>query len=104
MVTEEKVHALKDKLWESVKIIVESDDYTVDAADEAMDALSALKDLKCTTSLSRNLDDAAVPPHFRCPLSGNLMTDPVILASGQVHCPLSLSLSLLIKINSFILA
>ncbi|KAG4919707.1 hypothetical protein JHK85_057988 [Glycine max] len=84
MVTEEKVHALKDKLWESVKIIVESDDYTVDAADEAMDALSALKDLKCTTSLSRNLDDAAVPPHFRCPLSGNLMTDPVILASGQL--------------------
>ncbi|KAG4908480.1 hypothetical protein AAZX31_20G206800 [Glycine max] len=83
MVTEEKVHALKDKLRESVKIIVESDDYTVDAADEAMDALSALKDLKCTTSLSRNLDDAAVPPHFRCPLSGNLMTDPVILASGQ---------------------
>ncbi|KAH1229879.1 U-box domain-containing protein 9 [Glycine max] len=35
-------------------------------------------------SLSRNLDNVTVPPHFRCPLSGNLMTDPVILATGQI--------------------
>ncbi|TKY52058.1 U-box domain-containing protein 9 [Spatholobus suberectus] len=83
MTSKEEELALKDKLRELVKSIVESDDYTVHAADEAILALSALKDLKCTASLSRNLDNIPVPPHFLCPLSGHLMTDPVILATGQ---------------------
>jgi len=81
---EEQVSALKQKLRELIESIVDSDDYTVHAADKAIHALSALKDLKCTTPHSTNLDHASVPPHFRCPLSGHLMTDPVILTTGQV--------------------
>lgn len=67
---------LKQKLKELIESIVDGDDYTVQTADNAIRALSALKVLKRPAS--------PVPPHFRCPLSGHLMTDPVILATGQV--------------------
>ncbi|KAK7397377.1 hypothetical protein VNO78_18547 [Psophocarpus tetragonolobus] len=72
---------LKEKLRELVKAIVDSDDYTVKAADEAMAILSALKDLKSPNSL----DDFSLPPEFRCPISTQLMTDPVILSTGQTY-------------------
>lgn len=102
MATKEEAFALKEKLRELVKSIVEGDDFTVHAADEAIVALSALKDFKCATSLSRSLDNIPVPPHFLCPLSGQLMTDPVILVTGQV-CFFILFVSNIIKINSFII-
>ncbi|XP_014510831.1 U-box domain-containing protein 9-like [Vigna radiata var. radiata] len=66
---------LKQNLKELIESIVDGDDYTVQTADNAIRALSALKVLKRPAS--------PVPPHFRCPLSGHLMTDPVILATGQ---------------------
>lgn len=91
---------LKGKLRELVNTIVEGDDYTVQAADEAITALSALRDLKCSASFSSRLEHLPVPPHFRCPISGHIMTDPVILATGQV----SLHSPSLIKIKSWILA
>lgn len=77
----DKAFVLKDKLRDLVKIIVDADDYTVHNADEAITTLSALKDLKCTTPR----DHVTVPPQFRCPISGNLMADPVILCTGQVY-------------------
>ncbi|CAJ1976308.1 unnamed protein product [Sphenostylis stenocarpa] len=80
---ENEVSALKQKLQDLVKSIVDNDDYPVQAANEAIHALSTLKDLKCTTPLSTNLDDSGVPSHYRCPLSNHLMSDPVILTSGQ---------------------
>lgn len=84
---EEQKHALKDKLKELVNTIVESDDFTVHAADEAITALSVLRDMKCSASFSRKLDHLSlpVPPQFRCPISGLIMTDPVILAFGQTY-------------------
>jgi hypothetical protein len=83
---EEQTYALKDKLKELVNTIVESDDYTVHAADEAITALSVLRDMKCSASFSRKLDclSVSVPPQFRCPISGHVMMDPVILVNGQV--------------------
>ncbi|TKY61321.1 U-box domain-containing protein 9 [Spatholobus suberectus] len=72
---------LKEKLRELVKAIVDSDDYTVQAADKAIATLSALKDLKCGNSV----DDFPLPPEFRCPISTQLMTDPVILSTGQTY-------------------
>jgi len=72
---------LKERLRELVKVIVDSDDYTVAAADEAIATLSALKHLKSPDSL----DDFPLPPEFRCPISTQLMTDPVILSTGQVR-------------------
>ncbi|KAK2402561.1 plant U-box [Trifolium repens] len=84
---EEQTYALKDKLKELVNTIVESDDYTVHAADEAITALSVLRDMKCSASFSRKLDrlSVSVPPQFRCPISGHIMTDPVIFANGQTY-------------------
>ncbi|XP_027351722.1 U-box domain-containing protein 9-like [Abrus precatorius] len=78
---------LKEKLWELVKAIVHTDDYTVQATDEAISTLKSLKDFKSAsgTSFSDRLDHFALPPHFRCPISTHLMTDPVILSSGQTY-------------------
>ncbi|WJX12810.1 hypothetical protein P8452_03264 [Trifolium repens] len=84
---EEQTNALKDQLKELVNTIVESEDYTVHAADEAITALSVLRDMKCSASFSRKLDclSVSVPPQFRCPISGHVMTDPVILVNGQTY-------------------
>ncbi|KAI4302010.1 hypothetical protein L6164_035234 [Bauhinia variegata] len=76
---------LKDKLRVLVNNIVDEDNVSVEAADEAIRTLSALKDLKLKRSLSQKLDELAVPPEFRCPISRELMRDPVILATGQTY-------------------
>lgn len=94
-VEDDSLPELKQRLLRLVKTMVETDDdddddCTVKTADEAIATLSALKDLKCsrsrsrTRSLSDKLDDFALPPEFRCPISTQLMTDPVILSTGQV--------------------
>jgi hypothetical protein len=89
-----KATELKKELQRLVKAIVDEDDYKVETADEAIRTLSSLKDLKLNSSLSLRLDDGlAVPQEFRCPISRELMKDPVVLATGQVAC-LSLSLFL----------
>nr|XP_012569919.1 U-box domain-containing protein 9-like isoform X2 [Cicer arietinum] len=81
---------MKEKLKEVVNSIVEGDDFTLHAADEAITALSVLRDFKCSSaSFSSKFDllsfpvPVSVPPQFRCPISGHIMTDPVILANGQ---------------------
>lgn len=66
---------LKRELQRKAKCIVEDDDYTIDDTEEVMDCLSALKDLKLRP---------APPPQYLCPISHQLMKDPVVLASGQV--------------------
>ncbi|RDX86538.1 U-box domain-containing protein 9, partial [Mucuna pruriens] len=83
MATNNEAYALKEKLRELVNTILDSDDYTVNVADDAILALSALRDMKYNSSLSRKFHDIPVPPHFKCPLSGHLMIEPVILATEQ---------------------
>ncbi|KAL6146879.1 hypothetical protein ACLB2K_057556 [Fragaria x ananassa] len=74
---------IKKQLRKLVKDIVEEEDYRVETAEEAMRALSSLKNLKSSKkSLSFKLD---VPQEFRCPISGELMIDPVVLATGQTY-------------------
>ncbi|KAF8388496.1 hypothetical protein HHK36_027168 [Tetracentron sinense] len=80
-----KATELKKELQRLVKAIVEEDDSRIDSYDQARETLSALKDLKIKRSLSLKLDTHDVPPEFRCPLSRELMKDPVILASGQTY-------------------
>ncbi|KAL5068539.1 hypothetical protein RYX36_019426 [Vicia faba] len=84
---QDQTFALKDKLRELVNTIVEGDDFTLHAADEAITALSVLRDLKSSASFSRKFDGLSVPvpPQFRCPISGLIMTDPVILTNGQTY-------------------
>lgn len=59
----------------------------VDAIDRAKELLSALKDvkLKKTTSLRLDHNAFSCPPQFRCPLSKQLMRDPVIISTGQTY-------------------
>ncbi|KAL2345854.1 hypothetical protein Fmac_007139 [Flemingia macrophylla] len=75
----EREKGLKEKLRQLVMSIVDSDDFTLQTADEAIATLSALKNFN---SLH---EDRPIPPHFRCPISTQLMTDPVILSTGQTY-------------------
>lgn len=81
-----KAAELKEKLRGLAKAIVEDDDYSTRDADDAIATLCALRDLKCRrrSSFSDKLEEFPVPPEFRCPISTELMRDPVILATGQV--------------------
>ncbi|KAF3613039.1 U-box domain-containing protein 9 [Capsicum chinense] len=79
---------MKRELQRAVNSIIEDDNYSLEANDRAMQCLCALKDLK----LKPNFDISTfslslpVPPHeFVCPLSNQLMKDPVVLASGQTY-------------------
>ncbi|KAK9998017.1 hypothetical protein SO802_017620 [Lithocarpus litseifolius] len=79
---------LKKELWRLVKEIVDEDDYMVETADQAITTLCSLKYLKqSNNTLSFKLDDHAftVPQEFRCPISKELMKDPVVLATGQTY-------------------
>ncbi|QHO32768.1 U-box domain-containing protein [Arachis hypogaea] len=75
---------LKEKLRGLVKAIVEDDDYTTRHAEDAIATLSTLRDLKRASPSSFDDFSFPVPPEFRCPISTELMTDPVILATGQL--------------------
>ncbi|KAK9726648.1 hypothetical protein RND81_05G228100 [Saponaria officinalis] len=64
----------------------------IDAIDKAREVLSCLKDvkLKKTTSFRSDDDDGddrslSCPNEFRCPLSKQLMKDPVIISTGQTY-------------------
>ncbi|XP_007049638.2 PREDICTED: U-box domain-containing protein 9 [Theobroma cacao] len=84
---------LKKELQRLVRTIVDDEDYySVDAIDQAKDALCALRELKfnkqstATTTSSLKFHEAvSCPEAFRCPLSKELMRDPIILASGQTY-------------------
>lgn len=57
--------------------------------DKAIQALSALKELKLSKTKkpyqSSQLDALDVPDEFRCPISRELMKDPVVLSTGQTY-------------------
>ncbi|KAJ8558468.1 hypothetical protein K7X08_005234 [Anisodus acutangulus] len=85
---------LKKELQRAVNSVVEDDEYSLEATDRAMQCLCALKDLKLKPNLNSNAFDIRSlslslpipPPHeFGCPLSRQLMKDPVVLASGQTY-------------------
>lgn len=59
----------------------------VDTIDKAKELLSALKDVKLKSTTSLRLDDGSLscPPEFLCPLSKQLMRDPVIISTGQTY-------------------
>jgi len=66
-----------------------------EAFDEAAEALAKLRDAELGPRKDNRAGDAdggrnkrrteaAVPEHFLCPISSEIMRDPVVLASGQV--------------------
>ncbi|KAK9041057.1 hypothetical protein V6N11_016181 [Hibiscus sabdariffa] len=77
---------LKKELQKLVKTIVDDEDYSVHTIDQARAALSALRELKFhkpSTASLRLHEPLSCPEEFICPLSKKLMSDPVILSSGQ---------------------
>ncbi|XP_022859809.1 U-box domain-containing protein 9-like isoform X2 [Olea europaea var. sylvestris] len=86
-----KAMELKRELQKLVKAIVDEDDVNVGAIDRAQQMLCALKELKVKQSLSsskvhphhHDTISEKIPEEFNCPLSKELMRDPVIVASGQ---------------------
>ncbi|KAK7293192.1 hypothetical protein RJT34_16055 [Clitoria ternatea] len=90
---------LKKELQRLLKSIVDDDDgdencNNINTIDKAKETLSVLKELKLRNSSSslsfklHNNNNKALtccPDEFKCPLSKELMRDPVILASGQTY-------------------
>ncbi|KAL3633251.1 hypothetical protein CASFOL_022778 [Castilleja foliolosa] len=86
-----KAVELKKELQKLLKSIVDEDDVNLEAIDRALLSLKELK-LKKTVSLKlrnhhchREMDRVPVPEEFKCPLSKDLMRDPVIIATGQTY-------------------
>ncbi|XP_073274075.1 U-box domain-containing protein 9-like [Primulina huaijiensis] len=89
-----KAMELKRELQKMVKAIVDADDVDLEATDRALQIMRDLKELKLKKSMSLKLrsgynDQETVygtaPEEFRCPLSKELMRDPVIVANGQTY-------------------
>ena len=81
-----KATELKKELQRLVRNIVDDEDYRTETIDQARETLFALKELKMKRrSLSLKLRETVLcPEEFKCPLSKELMRDPVVLATGQV--------------------
>ncbi|KAK9692034.1 hypothetical protein RND81_09G236900 [Saponaria officinalis] len=90
----QKVEQLKKEIQTlSQKIIQQNNDskdsdYGFITINKAIKALNQLKDLnfkKKKPLISSNFDNFDVPDEFICPISKEIMNDPVILASGQTY-------------------
>ncbi|VFQ69722.1 unnamed protein product [Cuscuta campestris] len=78
---------LKKELQRAARVIISEDEVNVGAIDEALQALCSLRHLKTKHHRSSFAEPKApsLPDEFRCPLSNELMKDPVIVASGQTY-------------------
>ncbi|KAL8138944.1 hypothetical protein V2J09_004945 [Rumex salicifolius] len=81
-----KVTAELKRLMTAI-LVEEKDEFVLDAIDRAKEVLFTLKDLKASETASLRLDDSSLsfPEEFRCPLSKQLMRDPVVVATGQTY-------------------
>ncbi|KAH7670506.1 Zinc finger RING/FYVE/PHD-type protein [Dioscorea alata] len=92
---------LKKELRRLVLAITDDDDVRSETFEEAAKVLAALREMKSSgkgnnfgkrsssSPLSSNEKDhrpeVQVPEHFLCPISSEIMKDPVIVASGQTY-------------------
>ncbi|XP_059664377.1 U-box domain-containing protein 9-like [Cornus florida] len=84
-----KATELKEELQRLVKAIVDDDDVNIDTINEAVETLSALKDLKVKKPIPFKLHKSLkIPEEFRCPISQQLIIDPV--SSGQTYDRMSI--------------
>ncbi|KAI8567093.1 hypothetical protein RHMOL_Rhmol02G0094600 [Rhododendron molle] len=87
---------LKKELEKLIKLILNEDDYAVQELNEAIRILSSLKEKNCrgnettdeairvVSSLRELKIKESVPKEFKRPMSGEIMGDPDVVASGQV--------------------
>ncbi|CAL0316845.1 unnamed protein product [Lupinus luteus] len=77
----ESIALEKEKLNAEVKKI----NGNLEEINEIMNLVRNLRDYVMKTECSEVKSGVSIPPYFRCPLSLELMSDPVILASGQTY-------------------
>ncbi|XP_009134963.1 U-box domain-containing protein 9 [Brassica rapa] len=86
-----KAKELKREMKKLLSNIEEEDGLSVQTIDQLQETLSAFRQAttmrKMAKSSSLEMLETAVscPDEFRCPLSNELMRDPVVLASGQTY-------------------
>ncbi|XP_027364565.1 U-box domain-containing protein 9-like [Abrus precatorius] len=81
MGSEDNRKRLQAKLRQLMSSIVEDDDTSLLAFDDAIQALNTLKDFK----YSLNFGNLTVPPELRCSLSGRFITDPIFLTNKETY-------------------
>jgi len=83
---------LKIELKRLVKAIVDDDDVKAETFEGASRTLLSLRDLKLSNGNGarkmNGLESVPIPEHFLCPISSEIMKDPVVLASGKVFSSL----------------
>lgn len=93
-VTLRRAAELKKELRKLVNFITDDDECRIGLFDQISNTLTALKDIKFKkrtgggneASPSQRLNNnIAVPEHFLCPISSQLMKDPVIVATGETY-------------------
>ncbi|KAE8686084.1 U-box domain-containing protein 3 [Hibiscus syriacus] len=57
----------------------------LDQINQIVDLISSIRDYMLNIEQFEPISGISIPPHFLCPLSLELMTDPVIVASGQTY-------------------
>uniref|UniRef100_A0A2C9VCA8 RING-type E3 ubiquitin transferase n=1 Tax=Manihot esculenta TaxID=3983 RepID=A0A2C9VCA8_MANES len=78
---------LKMELQSLMNQILDGEDHSLEITVEVLKILTALEELKKKSSDSLKVidDNAIVPDEFKCPISRELMADPVVLATGQTY-------------------
>lgn len=82
-----KATELKKELQRLVRAILDDEDCSTETIDRAKEKICALKELKLRGKRALSLkllETLTCPEEFRCPLSKELMRDPVLVATGQV--------------------
>ncbi|XP_039045557.1 U-box domain-containing protein 9-like [Hibiscus syriacus] len=82
---EESAAELKKEVESVVKTIVEEGDYGIEKTIQAIRILTRLTESKLKKPAGLGLDDTILTETFKCPLSGQVMADPVVVASGQTY-------------------
>ncbi|KAK7339090.1 hypothetical protein VNO77_19733 [Canavalia gladiata] len=95
VMVKKSIEMKKKELQRLVRSIVDDEDCSTETIDQAKETLCVLKELKLRkrSSLSLKLQHSnnnnntlsCCPDEFKCPLSKELMRDPVIVASGQTY-------------------
>ncbi|KAL0691586.1 hypothetical protein Bca4012_091265 [Brassica carinata] len=84
-----KTKELKREMKKLLRTIEEDDDLSVQTIDQLQETLSDFKRAtikkRAKSSSLEMLETVSCPEEFRCPLSKELMRDPVVLASGQTY-------------------
>ncbi|XP_065853152.1 U-box domain-containing protein 9-like [Euphorbia lathyris] len=82
------VKELKKELHRLVTAILDEEDCSLEFLDEAVKILNAFMQFKLGDSFNslKLVEDVNVVPNdFKCPISGELMSDPVVISSGQTY-------------------